>query len=338
MNPNEQHGKQPDEVVVRNVESCLLLPPDWDPAEPALLGLSGGPDSLALLAALCRTGWKQMIACHLDHALRPESRNETKRVAAMAAQFDCRFESRRSLVATRAKAEKLSLEAAGRQCRHRFFAAMLRKHRAQGVFLAHHADDQAETVLLNLLRGAGSSGLGAMQPVETLSTPAITLSRPFLRLPKAALSAYAGVLGLDPLDDPSNDDRTFTRNRLRHELLPFLSEVMQRDVRPALCRAAEILRAEDAFLDGIAQEAFQKLFHAPALDIASTAALPTALRRRVLLHFFLHHDVPGAGFFEVESADAMLRRVGPRRINLPGGHHLVRKREQLVIEFPAAVI
>lgn len=189
-----------------------------------LVGVSGGADSLALLHLLWqRLGAARLVVAHLDHGLRPAAAAEAAFVEATAAAWQIPFVSQKINVARLAECDKLSLEAAGRQARYRFLAEQAQVVGATAVAVAHHADDQAETVLLHLLRGSGSAGLRGMRPVSDVpGAKGVVLVRPFLHLSRAEIEAYCARHGLEPRHDSSNDDGQFTRNRIRHELLPLL--------------------------------------------------------------------------------------------------------------------
>jgi tRNA(Ile)-lysidine synthase len=213
--------------------------------------VSGGPDSLALLVLACAAGC-DVTAVHVDHGLRPGSAADADVVRAAAERFGAGF---RGLAVQVAPGP--NLEARARAARYAALPA--------GALTGHTADDQAETVLLNLLRGAGLDGLAGMAPER----------RPLRRLRRAETHALCAALGLDPVRDPTNDDPAFRRNRVRHELLPQLDDVAQRDVVPVLARQADLLRDDAALLDELAA----------ALDPSDARALagaPVALARRAV--------------------------------------------------------
>jgi tRNA(Ile)-lysidine synthase len=174
----------------------------------------------------------RITAIHVDHGLRPDSAAEAGRVEEAAQRFGACFESRRVNMASGP-----NLEARARRARYDVLPA--------GVLTGHTADDQAETVLLNLLRGAGVDGLAGMRPHEATVRPLIGLRR-------AETRALCAELGLAALDDPSNTDLRFTRNRIRHQLVPCLADVGRRDPVPILSRQAELLADEAALLDELA--------------------------------------------------------------------------------------
>jgi len=215
-------GKE-DRRLWRTVLQTLRPFPLKSPQTKLLVGVSGGADSLALLHLLWRQMGAQLVVAHLNHGLRPEADEEASFVAKTAASWQIPFVSEKINVADVAESLQLSLEAAGRQARYQFFARQAEQVGATAVAVAHHADDQAETILLHLLRGSGSAGLRGMLPVSQVpESDGRTLLRPFLNITRAEIEAYCARHGLDPQHDPSNQDVQFARNRIRHELLPLL--------------------------------------------------------------------------------------------------------------------
>ncbi len=213
--------------------------------------VSGGADSLALLVLAVRAGCR-VTAVHVDHGLRAGSAAEAAVVAAAARRFGTAF--RAEVVHVGAGP---NLEARARAAR---FAVL-----PVGVLTGHTADDQAETVLVNLLRGAGLDGLAGMGPG----------GHPLLALRRHETEALCRVAGLDPVCDPSNDDPVHQRNRIRHELLPLLDALAQRDVAAVLARQADLLADEAALLDGLAGAL-------DPTDARAMAAAPAPLARRAL--------------------------------------------------------
>ncbi|MEO7318482.1 MAG: tRNA lysidine(34) synthetase TilS [Chthoniobacteraceae bacterium] len=297
----------------------------FPPEEPALIGVSGGRDSVALLHLLAKRGHR-LIVCHLDHALRAESREEARFVEGLAAGLGCEFVGRRENVAARAKRTKCSIETAAREARYAFFAKVTRARGVPRVFLAHHADDQVETFLFNLLRGSGAAGLAAMRAQSMRGD--LELVRPLLGVWREEIEAYVAEHGLEFCEDPSNTDRRHTRNRVRHEILPLLAQAFGRDVRAALLRSAEILREEDAFLAALPELAMAEEREP---RVAELRELPVAIQRRVLLAWLRGRGVAEVGFEEVERVRSLLAaRVA--KVNLPGGLHARRRAGRVFVE------
>lgn len=277
----------------------LLARCTFPPAGTALdCAVSGGPDSLALLV-LARAAGCEATAIHVDHGLRPGSADEADFVAEAAARLGARFRAVRVEVAPGP-----NLEARARAAR---YGAL-----PPEVATGHTADDLAETVLLNLLRGAGLDGLAPMLRVEP-GRP----RRPVLGLRRAETRALCGTVGLAPLVDPTNDDRSFLRNRIRHELLPVLDAVAERDVARVLARQAALLREEADLLDALAATL-------DPTDARALAAAPAPLARRAIRRLLADEHPPDAASVErvlaVARNEALACEVaGGRRVRRSGG-------------------
>lgn len=297
--------------------------------EKKLVAVSGGRDSVGLLYALHMAGHQNLVVCHLNHRLRGRaSAGDAAFVKRLAEKLCVACESGAVDVKEAAAGAAVSLETAGRQERHRFLAACARRHRCRLVLLAHHSDDQAETVLFNLFRG--SSGLRGIPAVTDMRVPGfrqpLSIERPLLAVSRAEIDAWIAARGIKFREDATNRGTEPVRNKLRHLLLPAICEAMGRDVRPALCRAAEIASGEQAFMDTLAMPAAQEV----TLDTRSLGALPLALQRRIILLWLKAQRFPGTGFDEVEAVRRMLNPgSGPARVNLPGNRFVRRTRGKL---------
>jgi tRNA(Ile)-lysidine synthase len=246
--------------VTRPFEAASLLRRCSFPAvgQPAVCAVSGGADSVAMLALAVAAGCRAH-AVHVDHGLRPGSHGEAKVVQAAAQTLGASWQTISVIVEPGP-----DLEARARAARYEALP--------NGVMVAHTADDQAETLLLNLLRGAGLDGLSGMR---ASGGGRRRVSRPILDLRRAETAAFVAALGLGTVTDPSNSDLRFRRNRVRHEILPLLADVAQRDPVPLLARTAGLLAEDAAFLAVLASE----------IDATSTAALraaPKPLAKRAL--------------------------------------------------------
>lgn len=254
---------------------------------PLVVGFSGGPDSAALLHALHAAGWP-LVAAHLDHGLRPESAAEAEAARQVAAGYGLVFESQRVDIAALARQEKQSIEAVARAARYRFLFAVAQQHGAQAVLTAHTADDQAETLLMHVLRGAGAQGLQGM-PAYWLPNPwsdSVALVRPFLESSRAAVLVYCEAHALPVQHDPSNKDPAFFRNRVRYTLLPLMEELAP-GVKTRLAHTAAVQAAENEVLQTATEAAWRRCVSVRGagfigLQRGTLAAQPLALQRRVL--------------------------------------------------------
>ena len=316
-------SKSPD--LLRHAEELLAR---FSPEEPQLVGVSGGRDSVALLHGLKERGFRKLIVCHLDHGLRPEAAGDARFVSRLAKAWNLEREIGKADVAAAAKRHKRSIETAARVARHEFFAAVAKKHDCPRLFLAHHADDQVETFLFHLFRGAGATGLSGMRALHT-DLAGIEVARPLLPVWREEIDRYIVAHELDFREDESNADLQFTRNRLRLEVIPAISEAFGRDVRRAIWRAAEILRREDDFITSLPAGDDD----AEELSVADLRDYPVAVQRRTILHWLKARGIPHAGFDAVEAVRGLLTmRVA--KVNLPAGWHARRNRGRIFLQPP----
>ncbi len=272
--------------MLNQIHYKLLNECHVDTTRPILLGVSGGPDSLVLLDVLSRLGFP-VIAAHFDHHVRPDSTAEVQVVKQMAQHAGANFVAGEADTAEYADQHHLSLEEAGRSLRYRFLFEQAENLKAQAVATAHTANDQAETVLMHLLRGAGLSGLRGM-PVKKLPnlwSTSISLIRPLLDTSRSEIEAYLNEHALKPIIDPTNADPRWYRNRLRHEALPYLDS-LNPGVVGRLVQMARLLGDEDALLEQLTQHAWGTCLdyegdRAVGLKLEALRELPVALQRRV---------------------------------------------------------
>lgn len=294
-----------------------------------LVGVSGGRDSVALLHAVYHAGYQRLIVCHLDHMLRPDSDTDAWFTAELAQQYELPFEADRVNVAALAEERKLSIEAAARVARLEFFTQVARMHWVPRVLLGHHADDQVETLLLNLFRGSGRGGLSGMQPfsVHEVRGARMELHRPLLGIWRDEVDAYVAKHQLKYCEDASNEDPRFTRNRVRHELLPLLEKTLDRDIKRALWRTGIVLGAEEEYLAGQTPRVSPE-----PLRVADLKTLPLALLRRVVLDWLRANGVEDIGFDDVEAVCGLVTKLKPAKVNLAGNRHARRTAGKLRVE------
>jgi tRNA(Ile)-lysidine synthase len=232
--------------ITRYIEKHDLL----EAGEHIVVGVSGGPDSLCLLDVLSRWG-AELVVAHLDHRLRDESASEAAFVQEIAQSYGLHFELG---IANLIDDGGGSLEERARLSRYRFLVEIAQKHGIRKIAVGHTVDDQVETILMHFLRGAGPSGLRGMLPATPIDNwvgidggEGITVVRPMLAISHAETIAHCETIGLDARFDRSNLDRTFFRNRIRHELLPAL-EAYNPGVRSVIHNLGEVMRAVDRYL------------------------------------------------------------------------------------------
>jgi tRNA(Ile)-lysidine synthase len=291
------------ETVRRSVRAAAArLPEVFAPHSCLIVGYSGGQDSTCLLHALVHSRLDlEIIAAHVDHSLRSDSAADAQRVAELAKRIPVEVEVQRVDVAAYRKAlPGWSVQQAARAARYQALASVAESHAAAAVLVAHTADDQAETFLLNLMRGSGLTGLAGMRMDESIrparlgpqvadldSVPdAVRLVRPLLHVPRSTTLDYCTELGLALVEDASNQSRAYTRNRVRLDLLPVL-EGFNPAIRAVLARTADLAAEEVAALDALVEALHASLARAPAAevleyDLRLWRAQPRALQRRLL--------------------------------------------------------
>lgn len=278
----------------------------FDEGALLVVGVSGGPDSVALLDVLRRLGMRLHVA-HLHHGIRgSEADADADFVRQLAAgqRLPCTIE--RIDVPTVAQTHTLALEEAARRVRYAFLAQVALRTGAHTIAVGHHADDQAETVLMHLLRGTGLAGLRGMLPATPLRdyrqmlfsalTPpltqdavarhALTLVRPLLETPRNAVEAYCETHNLPTRFDRSNLDQTYFRNRLRREVLPYLAEINPR-ISERLCNLADVARAGYTVIETATQATWEGLVRhdypdGVVFDLLGWRAQPLAIRRALI--------------------------------------------------------
>jgi tRNA(Ile)-lysidine synthase len=308
--------------------------------EPILVGVSGGPDSLCLLDVLVRAQ-KQVIVAHFNHQLRPEAEQEAEHVCKLAVKYGLLFVSESQDVQVFASENKFSVEEAARKLRYRFLFAQARNKGAQVIAVAHHADDQVETVLMHFLRGAGLSGLKGMAPVTHLPEfdPDIRLIRPLLRTWRRDIDEYCRENHLETVQDLSNLDLTYFRNRLRHSLIPEM-ETYNPGFKQALLRGAESLTGDfqlvNNAVDGFWKSTIIEIgkdyltFNLDALQASNPAVLRN-LFRRVATH--LNSGVRDVNFEVVERVVRFIRDgyAVSTKVDFTDGLYVFGEGNQLIV-------
>ncbi len=323
--------------VMPHTNLFLNLPPACDPAEPVLLAISGGRDSVALLHLLREAGFTQLILCHLNHGLRgDESIGDAAFVRRLAKKYGLKCEIETEDVAALAEKSRVSTETAAREARHALLLRMAEKYDVWVVLLAHHAEDQAETILANLCRGTGLAGLGGMHAVQRLDT-GLHLVRPLLHVRRKAIDSYLKSKRFKFREDSSNTSPKHRRNRVRHEALPLLNDIFARDVVPQVLRLGSLAEQDDDALQRQAMAfltAEGRVLEDRSLVVTpELLALHPAVSSRVFAVWLREAwELPGIEHDIIEAALGMLAPDGAAKINLPGDKHLRRKAKRMWVE------
>lgn len=294
------------------------------------IAVSGGADSVALLRAMVELREELGIVLsvvHLNHGIRgAESDTDAEFVAQMAADHKLYLHQASEDVPSFAKKWKLSTEAAARRSRYELFKAVLAEGNVDKIATAHTRDDQAETVLMRILRGAGTRGQAGIHPVLKVGKGAII--RPMLEISRPEVEAYLNSLGQEWREDSTNKDVAYTRNRVRHGLLPILERDYNPNIREVLSEAAELAREEDAFWEALveraAKDAVEHKDGVTLVKLGGAADESVAVNRRVLrraadelgLQLDFHH---------AEQVLGLLGKPKGTEIELPGGWRATKK-------------
>jgi len=305
-----------------------------------LAAVSGGADSVGLLHALCQLAPRldiQLNVAHLNHQLRGQAATKDAQfVEKLARQLGLPFFGASLNIRRRASRKGLSFEMAAREARYEFFARTARKASAQIVATAHTADDQAETVLLKLARGAGRPGLSGIARDTMLC--GLRVVRPMLDITKPEIIAFLKAKNLSWREDASNTDLSFLRNRVRHEIIPALESRLNPSVKEALLRTAEVLSEEDRLLEeltgNVLAECMRNETIPMSLDLDTLATLPLAICRRVLRRWLILADVPPE-FIDFDAIarviESMRRKRTGKQIEIGGGWIVETRYGALVI-------
>ncbi len=296
-----------------------------------LIGVSGGRDSVALLHWLVDLGYHKLIVCHLDHQLRGRSsRADARFVENLAGKYDVGLDLALANVRALAERENMSIETAAREARYKVFAKIAKKRRCRTIFLAHHADDLVETLLINLFRGSGSAGLAGMREVSTrrIEDVDLTIVRPLLSVWRDEIDSYVRERRLKFREDASNKNLALLRNRIRRRIIPYLEKSLGRSIRQNIWRTAVIAAEEENWIES-------QLPNAMGVDLSvkELRKLPLAFQRRQILKWLRAQNVFEIGFEVIERVRSLLdpaTRIA--KVNLAQDRHLRRRAGKIFVE------
>lgn len=329
MRPLEKH-------TLNQLRELNLLMPD----DLVLVAVSAGSDSVALLHLLTAVAAELQIrlcAVYVDHGLRPtETTAEAELVKQLAAQLQIDFRTTAVPVRQYSAEQSLSLETAARQLRYQLLEAIASELGAVAIAVAHTADDQAEELLLRLIRGSGRSGLAGMAPVNYRQ-----VIRPLLQVTKEQLLDYLAERDITFLEDSSNAERDFLRNRVRLDLLPYLADHFNPAIRQTLLRTADILGSEDNLLDTLAGDLYQQAVSngeatgTIRVDIKVMLTGHPALQRRIIERVLLELD----GQPSFQHIDKLLELAisgdNGKELHLAEGLRVIKSAGALEFSYPA---
>ena len=260
------------------------------PGDGVVVGVSGGADSMALIHLLCRMREyipMALYVVHIDHGIRGEAAKEDALfVETMATEWGLDFFLKEASIPRLAKEWSLSEEQAGRKVRHEFFEEVRQRVKGHKIALGHHRDDQVETILFNIIRGSGLAGLSGMEPVRDG-----IIIRPLLEVSRREIEAYCHREGIGYRHDHTNEETIYTRNRVRHMVIPMIEEHFNPSFSASLTRMGDILREDEAFLRDYSRDVFDRVARLKENEVAfglrDLDQYPDAIRRRLLREGFL---------------------------------------------------
>jgi tRNA(Ile)-lysidine synthase len=301
--------------VLRTVQRTIRRYGLIEPGETIVVGVSGGPDSLCLLHILRQLTLAldaDLHVAHLNHGLRGmDADADADFVQNLAARWRLPCTAAKADVATMAQQPGLSLEEAARNARYNFLALLACDLESRCIAVGHNADDQTETVLMHWLRGGGLAGLRGMMPVSNLNQ--LRLIRPLLHVPRAQILHYCQEQGLQPRFDRSNEDTTFYRNRLRHQLLPLLEDYNPQ-IRRILRHTATVVADDHQLLRSLLLDVWPTVVREETgsrivFDLPAYRQQPPSLQRSLLREAIsrLRHGLRDVSFVQIERALWTLR-------------------------------
>lgn len=312
------------EQVLKTITKYKLI----SPGKKMVAAVSGGPDSVAMLHVILELtkGWGVAVhVAHLNHMFRgAQSDEEADFVQQLAGSWGLPCALEKHDVPAYIRQTGYSPEEAARNVRYRFLRSLAQDIGANGILTAHHADDQAETVLLHLIRGSGLEGVAAISPKEE------DLCRPLLEVTKEDILTYCRINKLEYRIDQSNQETDYMRNKIRLRLVPELKEYNPRVVQ-ALARTADICRVENEFLDGLTGEYLKDLGFGEkkGIDFRKLSLLHPALQRRVVRRAFEAMIGKQEGL-DYHHTERVLNLSTGKELCLPGGIYVRRNYDRLI--------
>lgn len=253
-----------------------------------VVGVSGGPDSITLLNILKNIKEKEIIkfnlvVCHINHMIREEAVSDEKYVEEYCQKNNIEFFAKRIKVEEMAEKEKIGTEEAGRKARYEFFNEILNKTNANKIATAHTANDNAETVLMNIIRGSGTLGLKGIEAKNG------KLIRPLIECKRSEIEKYCKDENLNPRIDKTNFENIYTRNKVRNMLIPYIENNFNPNIIEAINRLSDLSKQENDFLEKLTKEAYKKILveqkkNEIILDLNSFNSQEIVIKNRLVLY------------------------------------------------------
>lgn len=324
--------------LLKTVERTIFAHGMLNPKDSVVIGVSGGPDSVALLHMLFKIAPHfslRLGVAHLNHCLRQnDSDNDAEFVESLAATFDLPCYVQKRDIRRYQREKKLSLEDAARHVRYEFLDHIANTYQYNKIALGHHADDNAELVLMNLFRGTGTLGLSGIPPKRDEK-----IIRPMIRLKRADIIKFLDQNRLKYVFDRTNADTRHLRNRVRHDLIPVLKKAYNPKISDTLNRLSSIIRSEEEWIEDMVQPFFEKAVlrvrqNQIELSVPVLNGYHKALQRRVIRLALskAKGDLRRIGFANIDSViDLLVKKSAFGKIDLPAGLRIRREQDTIHI-------
>jgi len=271
-----------EKAVLNTIQKYNLI----NANDKIVLGVSGGPDSLFMLNILNNLKQElkiELVVAHINHMIRPEANEEEQFVKEFCEKIDVAFYSKRIEVEKYANNNKIGLEEAGRKIRYEFFDEVLNEVGANKIAIAHNKNDKVETVIMHALRGSGVSGLQGIQPNNN------KIIRPIIEIERAEIEKYCKEQNLNPRIDKSNFDNTYTRNKIRNVVIPYIIKEFNPNFVDTMTRLSEVITEENEFLNKLTEKQYKNILLQEnkkeiSLDLKKFNELDNIIKKRIILY------------------------------------------------------
>ena len=272
------------ETILETIKKYDLIVPN----DIVVVAVSGGPDSMCLLDNLVNLKEqfkiKKIVVAHLNHMIREESKEETEYVKKYCEDKNIECFIKFVNVIQKAEQEKIGVEEAGRKERYAFFDEIAKKTNANKIAIAHNCNDNAETVLMHLLRGSGIAGLTGIKPYREGK-----FIRPIIKCKREEIEKYCNDNNLNPKYDKSNNDNTYTRNKIRNELIPYIQKEFNPNIIETIDRLSELVSNEEKYMEKVTEKSFKDIAideknNCIILDLKKFNSLEHVIKARLILY------------------------------------------------------
>ena len=271
-----------------------------------VLGVSGGPDSLFMLHILNKLKEDlqfKIVVAHVNHMIRKEAGEEEIFVKEFCKKINVEFHSKRIEVEKYANNNKMGLEEAGRKIRYEFFDEIAKVTNANKIAIAHNKNDKVETIIMNLLRGSGVTGLQGIQPIKDDK-----IIRPIIEIERKDIEKYCKENNLEPRIDISNFDNTYTRNKIRNVVIPYIKEEFNPNFIETITRLSEVITEENKFLNNVTEQKYRSILikrgeNEIVLDLKKFNSEEIVIKNRLILHAILQLNGNTQGIEKIHIQD-----------------------------------